>query len=1024
MIAVDIDQRCSILELASPFTLLSRQEQERFAAGMTECFLRTGDTLFERGDPGDAFYVVASGRARVIGQDSAGREISLSVLKRGEHFGEIALLSEVPRTATVRAAEDLVLLRLDRRDFLNFLAEHPHVRVALERYLKDFSMRDFLRQFTALSAVPAALLRQVIEQLEERSIAPGTIVVREGEPADSFYIVREGMLQAVRRENGAERVVNAIGPGEFFGEFALANGTARTATVIARSETKLYALSRQAFEKIVEGSPEFRNRIEHLASSYTRRAAPVEPPPGAIAEFGAEDSKAQEDPASRLASPQPGWRRFLRAYPFVEQHDETDCGAACLAMITKFYGVPVGVARLRDLANTDQDGASMWSMAQAAETLGFHARGLQLSYDALTAILTPAIVLWEGFHYIVLYEIGDRHVIVGDPGIGIRKLPLDEFRRKWSGRALELTPTDRLKHTRPVRHSYRRFTAILQPYRGLMAEVFAASMVLNLFGLAVPLFTQVIIDRVVGQHAADLLNLLLVGMLFVAIFQAATTGLRRLLLIHIATHADVRLLADFLRHVMSLPMRFFDLRRVGDLVSRIDENEKIRVAMVGTIPGLVLDVSLALGYLGFLAYYNSKLMLVVAAMIPVFAMMTILFTPAIRRNRKEWFAKHAEQWSYLIESLTGIATVKTMAVEAPVRWRWESLFVESVMFARREAHLENAYSTGANLLSTLASVLMLWYGARQVLADQMTIGQLIAFTVLAGNLIQPIMRLSDSWAELQDVRNAVQRLNDIFDTTPEENDSRTLLTLARIEGEIRFENVSFRYTPGQDRPTLANLSFEIRPGEKIAVVGRSGSGKTTLAKLILGLYSPTEGRVFIDGHDLKAVSRRNLRRRIGVVPQDVFLFSGTVRENIALGDPDTPFERVVAAARLAGAHDFVSEMALGYDTKVGERGMTVSGGQRQRIALARALLRDPDVLVLDEATSALDVESERAIQSNLDGACRGRTTIVIAHRLSTVRNADRIIVIDRGAIVELGTHANLLEKGGLYAHLVGQQLSL
>jgi ATP-binding cassette, subfamily B, bacterial HlyB/CyaB len=1021
---VDIDQRRSILELASPFALLNRQEQDRLAAKMTECFLRTGDTLFERGDPGDALYVVASGRARVIGTDAAGREISLSVLKRGEHFGDIALLSDVARTATVRAAEDLVLLRLDRRDFLDYLERHPHVRLALERFLKDFSTRDFLRQFTAMSAVPAALLRQVMEQLEERSVAAGTVVVRQGEPADSFFIVREGMFQAVKRENGAEQVVNAIGPGEFFGELGLMNGSGRSATVIARSEAKLYALSRIAFEKIVEGSPEFRNRLEHVAASYSRHDVPLESTPAASTAIAAQDFASDEDPAARLTVPQPGWRRFLHAYPFVEQHDETDCGAACLAMITKFYGVPMGVARLRDLANTDQEGASMWSMAQAAETIGFHARGLQLSYEALTALLTPAIVLWEGFHYIVLYEAGDRHVIVGDPGIGIRKLSLDEFRRKWSGRALELTPTEKLKRTQPVRHSYRRFVAVLHPYRALMVEVFAASLLLNLFGLAVPLFTQVIIDRVVGLHAADLLNLLLIGMLFVAVFQAATTGLRRLLLIHIATHADVRLLSDFLRHVMSLPMRFFDMRRVGDVISRVDENEKIRTAMVGTIPGLILDVTLAFGYLGFLAYYNPQLTLIVAALIPIFVVLTVAFTPAIRRNRKEWFAKHAEQWSYLIESITGIATVKTMAVEAPVRWKWESLFVDSVIFGRREAHLENAYSTIASLLTTVTAVLLLWYGARQVLADQMTIGQLIAFTALAASLMMPIVRLTDAWSELQDVRNAVQRLNDIFDTSPEETDSRTTLSLSRLEGAISFENVSFRYSIGQDRPTLANLSFEIRPGEKIAVVGRSGSGKTTLAKLILGLYFPSEGRVFIDGHDIKAISRRNLRRRIGVVPQDVFLFSGTIRENIALGDPDTSFERVVAAARMAGAHDFISEMALGYDTKVGERGMSVSGGQRQRIALARALLRDPDILLLDEATSALDVESERAIQANLDGASRGRTTIVIAHRLSTVRNADRIIVIDRGAIVEMGNHANLLEKGGLYAHLVGQQLSL
>ena len=1018
---MDLELRRAILEQATPFTLLTRDEQEHLAVQMTECFLSAGETLFERGDAGDAFYVVASGRARVIGRDPAGREISLAVMKRCDHFGEIALIENVPRTATVRAAEDCVLLRLSREDFLNFVNAHPHVRVALERFLRDFSTRDFLRQFTAMATVPAELLRQVLEQLDERTVEAGSVVVHEGEIPDRFYIVREGMLEVSTRDNGTEKIVRAVGSGEFFGEIAFAHNSLRTATVVARTRTSLYTLSREAFEKITAGAPQFRKHLEQVAASYTNRNH------RGVAEH-VVDSKPpavpDEEPESRLSNPQPGWRRFLRAYPFIQQHDETDCGAACLAMITKFYGVPVGVARLRDLANTDQDGASMWSLAQAAETLGFHARGLQLSFEALAEINTPAIILWEGFHYVVLYEARDGRVVVGDPGIGIRKVPVDEFRRKWSGRALELTPTERLKGTPRIRNSYRRFVEVLRPYRSLIVEILAASMLLNVFGLAVPLFTQVIIDRVVGLRAADLLNMLLAGMILIALFQAATNGLRRLLLIHVATHADVRLLGNFLRHVMSLPMRFFDLRRVGDVISRVDENEKIRTAMVGTIPGLVLDVSLALGYLGFLAYYNLKLTLVVASILPVFALLTIAFTPSIRRNRKEWFTKHAEQWSYLIESITGIATVKTMAVEAPVRWKWESLFVDSVIFGRREANLENAYSTGANLLSTLASILMLWYGARQVLADQMTIGQLVAFTALASNLIQPVIRLSDSWADLQDVRNSVQRLNDIFDASPEESDSRTLLSLAKVEGEIRFENVSFRYAAGQDRPTLANLSFDLKPGEKVAVVGRSGSGKTTLAKLILGLYPPSEGRVFIDGHDLRNLSRRNLRRRIGVVPQDVFLFSGTIRDNIALGDPDTPFERVVAAARIAGAHEFISEMALGYDTKVGERGMSVSGGQRQRIALARALLRDPDILILDEATSALDVESERAIQANLEGACRGRTTIIIAHRLSTVKNANRIMVLDRGAIVEFGTHTSLLEKGSLYAHLVGQQLSL
>jgi len=1021
---MDIDQRCLILEGAGPFALIGRPEQERLAARMTECYFRTGDIIFEQGQIGDAFFVIVSGRARVIARDSANREVSLAVLKRGDHFGEVALILDVPRTSTVRAADDLVLLRLDRSEFLAIIGENPDLRVALERYLKEFAIRDFLKRFTALGVVPAPLLRQIIEQLEELNVAAGTIVFRDGDPGDRFYVVREGTLDAFKRIEGADRLLNSIGPGEFFGELALLDNGRRSATVVARTKAELYSLSRDAFVQIVDASAEFRHRLEQVAQSYKDRGHRQEPPPPNIIQFPPEDDASGAEAEARLSQPNPYWRRLFRAYPFVAQHDETDCGAACLAMITAYYGVPVGVARLRDLANTDQEGASLWSVAQAAESVGFRARGLRLSYDALKHISAPAIIHWEGFHYIVLYEAGEKHVIVGDPAIGIRKLGLDEFRRGWSGRALELIPTVRLKSTTPIRSSYSRFSAVLRPHRSLLAEVMAASLFLNLFGLALPLFTQIIIDRVVGLHATDLLNALLAGMLLVVLMQTATSAVRRLLLIHIATHADVSLLADFLRHVMNLPMRFFDLRRVGDVVSRVGENDKIRGAMVGTIPGLILDTLLALGYLAFLAYYNLRLTLVIVFLLPFFIFLTFAFTPAIRKNRKEWFAKNAEQWSYLIESIAGIATVKTMAVEASVRWKWENLFVDSAILGRREAHLQTAYSISSGFLSALASVLMLWYGARQVIDNQMSIGELIAFTALAANLIQPVLRLSDSWAVLQDARNAVQRLNDIFDASPEESQSRSLMSLPQIEGNIRFENVSFRYTAGQDRPTLANLSFTINAGEKIAIVGRSGSGKSTLAKLVLGLYLPSEGRVFIDGHDIRTLSKHNLRRRIGVVTQDVFLFSGTIRENIAFGDPDVPFERIVAAAQVAGVHDFVTSMGLGYDTKVGERGMSLSGGQRQRVALARALLRDPSLIILDEATSALDTESERAIQANLDNACRGRTTIIVAHRLSTVQNSDRIFVIDQGTLVETGTHASLLGAGGLYAHLVGQQLGL
>jgi ATP-binding cassette subfamily B protein len=1022
---VQIADGLEILRAAGPFGLLDEPERRWLAERMTTRVLTLGTAVFERGEDADAAYFVVSGRARVVGTDAAGNEVSLGVLRRGDHFGEAALLLGGERTATVRAAEDLVVLRLEGKAFRDLLAAHPGIRVVLERSLRDLGVQNFLKQFTTLGPVPTAVLRDIVRDLEPVSAPAGTPVVREGEAGDRFFIVRSGALEVVKREGDEDHVVGYLGPGECFGELALLTGSPRAASVVARADSEVFALSRDAFDRALAASPELRGRLERIATSYGRR--PVEPlehpevvvPPGeAPAEPGEPELEAV------LGPPGPRWRRLLRLFPFVAQHDQTDCAAACLAMVTRFYGVPIGVARLRDLANVDRDGASLWSLSHAAEALGFHSRGLQLAYDGLMAIATPAIVHWEGFHYVVLYEARPGGVVLGDPALGIRRLPVDEFRRGWTGRALELVPTPALRKAEKARGSIARFASIVRPHLPLVLEVILASLLLNLFALGLPLFTQVILDRVIVHGSVDLLDMLLAGMLAVAIFQAATTAVRRLLLIHISTRADLRLVGDFLRHVMSLPLRFFDLRRVGDVLSRVSENEKVRAAMVGTIPGVVLDTCLALGYLVLLAYYNVRLTLVVCAVIPAFVLLMVAFTPPILRNRREQFAKHADQWSYLIESITGIGTVKAMSIESPVRWRWEGLFVESLLLGQRGARLETAYSALGTFVSTVAATLFLWFGAREVIANAMSVGQLVAFTALAANVVNPVLRLVEAWSQLQDVRNAVDRLNDVFDARPDETAGGALLTLPRIEGRIRFEDVTFRYTPGQDAPTLAGLSFEIPAGATVAVVGRSGSGKSTLAKLILGLYSANKGRVYVDGHDIRTLARRALRRRMGVVPQEVFLFSGTIRENIALGFPDCPFDRVVAAARLAGAHDFIGEMGLGYETRVGERGMSLSGGQRQRIALARALLRDPDVLVLDEATAALDTESERAIQQNLAEASRGRTTIVIAHRLSTVQNATHILVLDRGTLVEEGTHAELLARGGLYAHLVGQQLSL
>lgn len=719
----------------------------------------------------------------------------------------------------------------------------------------------------------------------------------------------------------------------------------------------------------------------------------------------------------------PRQRRWLKRYPHVQQHDQTDCAAACLSMITSFYGHPVGVARLRDLANVDANGATLWSVARAAESLGFHARGLRLEFDDLKHLQLPAVVHWEGMHYIVLYEVRRNAVIVADPGLGQRTLSRAEFLKGWTGLVLELVPEKELTQQKPDTSSLRRFRPIITPYWTMLLEVLMASLILSVLGLGVPLFTQMIVDRVLVHRSIGLLNMLLIGMLILSVFQALMQTVRQGLLVHLSTRCDARMMSDFFRHVFQLPQRFFDLRRVGDITSRVAENAKIRAAMAGTIPGVVLDTVLATTYLALLAYYNIPLTLAVLAILPIFIVMMLIFAPLYRRNQKEHFQKQCEASTFVIESITGISTVKSLAAEPQVRWKLESLFIDAMLVGRRNAHLAMIHSGLATIVHTGSTVFLLWYGSQQVLANAMTTGQLLGFFTIAGNVIGPILGLVAAWQSLQEVHNAIERLNDVFESEAEQSADQHLLRPRRLAGHVRLEEVSYSYTGDDDQLALEEVSLEILPGETVAIVGPSGSGKSTLMKLIQGLYLPNHGRITVDGHDLRTIQHAALRRRIGALPQEVFLFSGTIHDNIALTDPDVPMSRVIDVAKLAGAHEFICNTGLGYETKVGERGQSLSGGQRQRIALARALLHDPDILLLDEPTSALDGRAERTIQRNLSTAYETKTVLIIAHRLSTVRDADRILVMDKGRIIDQGTHNELLKRGGLYAELVGQQLS-
>ena len=718
------------------------------------------------------------------------------------------------------------------------------------------------------------------------------------------------------------------------------------------------------------------------------------------------------------------WRKFTKRYPFFEQQSAADCGAACLVMVGRYWGKNLSINRLRDLANVSRSGASMRSLSAAAESLGFATRPVKASLDKFAQQSLPAIAHWQGRHYIVVYEITKKQVIVADPAIGQRQLTIKEFLAGWTGYALLLQPTTSLKKTQEANTPFWQLFDLVKPHFQVLLEVFIASVLIQVFGLITPLFTQLLLDRVIVQGSILTLNTVGFGLLVFGLFRVAINGLRQYLLDHTANRISVALMVGFIKHTFGLPLSFFESRYVGDIVSRVQENQKIQRFLTGEALSIGLDLLTVFVYVGLMFWYSPPMALMTLAIVPPFVLLTFFATPFLRRISREVFTAGTLENSYLIQSLTGISSIRSMAIEQTVRWHWEELLNNLIKKNFSGQVISNQLQLISSTIQSLASTGLLWFGAWLVIQNQLTIGQLVAFNMLLGNIIQPFQRLIILWNQLQEVIVATERINDVLEAQLEEDlEHNPRQFLPRLIGRIRFHNVTFRYHPESEINILENLSFEILPEQTVAVVGRSGSGKTTLSKLILGLYLATDGRVLIDNQDVTSISLHSLRSQIGVVDQDTFLFGGTIRENITIAHPEASLEEIVEAAQLAGADEFIKRMPMGYETQIGEGGGMLSGGQRQRLAIARALLGNPRLLILDEATSHLDAESERIIQNNLKKILQGRTSVIIAHRLSTVRHADLILVLDRGVLVESGTHEELITKKGHYFYLNQQQLA-
>jgi subfamily B ATP-binding cassette protein HlyB/CyaB len=662
-------------------------------------------------------------------------------------------------------------------------------------------------------------------------------------------------------------------------------------------------------------------------------------------------------------------------------------------------------------------------MMRAGRALGLKTRLARPAPDRFHKMPFPALV-HDVRGWLVAARIGGEgdqaRILIQRPGGAPEVLPLADFLLGWDGRML-------LMRRRIAAGSAERafglgwFMGAMLRYRRIMAEVLIASAMLQLLGLSTPLFFQVVVDKVLVHRGFSTLDVLILGMGITLVFEVLLGGARTYLFAHTANRIDVELGARLYRHLLRLPLGYFGVRRVGDSVARVRELETIRQFMTGSTLTLLLDTVFGLVFLAVIFWYSSLIGWVVTAGIPFYVLISVSVTPAMRARIDLKFRRGAENQSFLVESIAGIETVKAMAVEPSMQQRWEEQLAGYVRAAFDATRLGIVASQGASFISRMTSLLVLFLGAGAVMRGDLTIGELIAVNMLSGQIAGPVLRLAQLWQDFQQVRIAVDRVGDIMNTVPEP-ERPAGAGRPRITGAVSFEDVRFRYLPDA-APALDGLDFSLPAGQVLGIVGPSGSGKSTVAKLIQRLHVPETGRVLVDGVDLALLDPAWLRRRVGVVLQDSVLFEGTIRDNIALSDQNMPIERVVAMARLAGAYDFIAALPKGFDSHIGERGSTLSGGQRQRIAIARTLAIAPRILIFDEATSALDLESEQAIQRNMRAICEGRTVIIIAHRLSAVRVADRIVTIDRGRIAEDGTHDQLLLAGGRYARLWAAQTS-
>ena len=972
----------NFLATTPPFDRLSPTALESVAAQMRRLRYRMGQAIVTREALPSQVAILYEGQARLLGYSPhSALPDTLERLQPGALIGWAGLVRGVA-CETVIASVESVCLTLSTREFRALLQQEPDFAAAFHQQAGIVELYDLLAievQRRAIGELDlTSLAQKLVTEVTVLTVPKGNIPLSQLEP-NLLWLLSGGITNFTI----GDRVDSSDG------QTVLQIDSPAARLIGIRHFPLLLPNASLDEEPIV--------RPDDDPIPY----APQRPIP-------LDDA---DDPTS-----------FQGKYPHVRGRGPIDGSLACFQMLSQHWNMPFRRDVMkRALVNQNQRAGtlSLGFCGAVAELMGLTAQLATVPAEAISQLQTPVMLPWQG-SFALLYKASEKELVLAIPEQGIQRRKPADFIEAWGeeGEVLLLQPT---KETPQKKFGLHWFLPSVIRHRRVLIEVLVASFFVQLLTLANPLITQVIIDKVLVQNGADTLNVFGTLLIVMAVFEALLTGLRTTLFVETTNRIDMTLGSEVIDHLLRLPLRYFEKRPVGELSTRVNELENIRQFLTGTALTVVLDAVFSVIYIVVMVCYSLLLTFVALATVPLFALLTLTVAPIIRQQTRLKAERNAETQSYLVEVVSGIQTVKAQNIELRSRWQWQERYARYVSAGFQTVLTSTTAGSMSSFLNQLSSLLLLWVGAYLVLQGKLTLGQLIAFRIIAGYTTSPLLRLIQLWQNFQETALSLERLSDILDTPQEtEADDRKNIPMPEIEGTVKYENVCFRFNQ-QSPLQLNNVNLEIPTGLFVGVVGQSGAGKSTLTKVLPRLYDLESGRILIDGYDIHKVELYSLRQQIGMVLQDTMLFDGTVQENIALTNPDATPEEVVEAARIAFAHDFIMSLPQGYNSRVGERGASLSGGQRQRIAIARTVLQNPNLLILDEATSALDLHSERQVCQNLMATFRGRTVFFITHRLTTIRSADRILMMDQGTIAEQGTHDELTALKGLYYCLCKQQ---